>query len=171
MSLASLMLFAFVSTIGHLHILPAPHPDVRAASDLVRLDASSTTMIVRDDDAAAMLMTINAERASRGLAPLAFDDRLCAIARSHAEDMVQRSYFGHSTPEGVSPFERMNRAHYRFSYAGENIALDQNVAAAGNALWQSSEHRSNILEPHFERVGIAAVNSTDGEIFVVDFSD
>ena len=122
-------------------------------------------------DAAAMLMTINAERASRGLAPLAFDDRLCAIARSHAEDMVQRRYFGHSTPEGVSPFDRMNRAHYRFSYAGENIALDQNVAAAGNALWQSSEHRSNILEPHFERVGIAAVNSTDGEIFVVDFSD
>jgi uncharacterized protein YkwD len=169
MSFAPLV-FAFVLTSGAFHVVPAPHPAVRDAAELVRLDASST-MIERDDDAAAMLATMNAERASRGLAPLAFDDRLSAIARSHAEDMVQRSYFGHSTPEGVTPFERMARAHYRFSYAGENLALDENVAAAGNALWNSREHRSNILEPHFERVGIAAVASTDGEIFVVDFSD
>jgi uncharacterized protein YkwD len=114
---------------------------------------------------------VNAERRSRGLGSLTFDDDLGAIAREHAEDMVTRDYFGHSTPEGLSPFARMDRAHYRYSYAGENLALDQSVTAASSALWQSPEHRSNILQPHFGRVGIAAVSAEDGEIFVEDFSD
>ena len=137
---------------------------------IVRLD-ESRTVVERASDADAMLDALNAERASHGLVRLSLDERLCEIARSHAEDMAQRSYFGHTTPEGLSPFARMARANYRFAYAGENLALDQSVAAASHALWLSIEHRSNILQPHFARVGIAAVSATDGEIFVEDFSD
>ena len=118
-----------------------------------------------------MLRALNAARVANGLRRLALDPRLCTIARSHAFDMVERGYFGHVSPDGVSPFDRMVRAHYRFGYAGENLALDRSARAAALALWQSSEHRNNILEPHYAKVGIAAVASTDGEIFVEDFSD
>jgi len=45
------------------------------------------------------------------------------------------------------------------------------VASAHRALLGSHEHRGNMLEAHYARVGIAAVGSADGEIFVEDFSD
>jgi uncharacterized protein YkwD len=118
-----------------------------------------------------MLRALNAARAERGLRPLALDTRLCDIAESHARDMAERRYFAHTTPEGVSVFDRMKDADYRYNYAGENLALDQSADEAENALWNSTDHRHNILEPHYARVGIAAVSSDEGEIFVQDFSD
>ncbi len=167
--------FAFVFGIGTL-VPSLAAPSVAEAhyftngGDRIALDASRV-VVERAADAQAMLGVLNAERAGQGLEPLAFDPRLCAIARSHAVDMAERSYFGHVTPEGAGPFDRLNRAHYRYGFAGENLALDSNVRAASSELWQSSEHRSNILQPHFARVGIAAVRAADGEIFVEDFSD
>jgi uncharacterized protein YkwD len=161
---------AFATSFGPFGIGAWPVTAAHDSAETVPLEVSGS-IEVRDDDALAMLAAINAERASRGLGALSLDPRLCEIARSHAEDMAERRYFGHTTPEGLSPFARMDRANYRYSYAGENLALDQSVEAASQALWHSREHRSNILEPHFERVGIAAVALSDGEIFVEDFSD
>jgi uncharacterized protein YkwD len=143
-----------------------PHDDVPVdAAD------AATQSVERAQDARAMLAALNAERAENGLAALSFDARLCDIARSHARDMVRRRYFGHVDPDGVDPFGRMRRSHYPFGFAGENIALDAGVDAADRALFASLEHRANILQPHFNRVGIAAVSSTNGEVFVEDFSD
>jgi len=167
--------FVFVVGIGALNPTPAARSaaDARyfpSGGDRITLDASRE-IVERAADAQAMLDVLNAERAGQGLEPLAFDPRLCAIARSHAVDMAVRSYFGHVTPEGAGPFDRLNRAHYRYAFAGENLALDANVTLASSELWRSSEHRSNILQPRFARVGIAAVRAADGEIFVEDFSD
>jgi uncharacterized protein YkwD len=162
--------FAVLAGFGFFDILPAAHPAVRDAEQLVRIDVSQS-VVERRADAAAMLADINVRRASRGLAPLVQDDRLSELARSHAEDMAQRAYFGHTTPEGLTPFERMDQANYRYTYAGENLALDESESAASVALWRSTEHRQNILQPHFGRVGVAAVAVADGEIFVEDFSD
>jgi len=36
---------------------------------------------------------------------------------------------------------------------------------------KSAGHRENILEPHYQKVGIGAIASAKGEIFVEDFSD
>jgi uncharacterized protein YkwD len=122
-------------------------------------------------DVAVMLADINGRRATRGLRMLVLDERLCDVALEHALDMAERNYFDHTAPDGTTPFDRMGRANIRFSYAGENIALDQSPVSADDALWHSSEHRRNILEPHFSRIGIAAVDGPEGELFVEDFSD
>lgn len=118
-----------------------------------------------------MLAALNTERASRGLSPLGLDQNLCKIARGYATEMATRRFFGHRSPEGQTPFSRMDQAHYRYGYAGENIALDQDPNSAAEALWHSSAHRENILEPHYMKVGIGAIKSGDSEIFVEDFSD
>ncbi len=164
-ALALFALFLASTSCGH-----PPRDRYSAAIRIVRLDPSSS-VVVRDGDAQEMVAALNSERTSHGLEPLVLDDKLSAIAKSHAEDMAERNYFGHVSPEGLDPFERMTRAHYRYGYAGENLALDEDPAAASQALWTSSEHRSNILEPHFTHVGVAAVSATDGEIFVEDFAD
>lgn len=123
------------------------------------------------NDVETMLAALNSLRAAKGLGALALDPRLCAIANSHGVDMATRGYFDHDSPEGVSPFGRLARAHYRFGYAGENIALDSDAASAHRAFLHSPEHRENMLESHYARVGIAAIPSERGEYFVVDFSD
>jgi uncharacterized protein YkwD len=118
-----------------------------------------------------VLGTINAERRARHVRMLRLDRALCRIAREHALDMVQHRYFAHYSLDGRSPFDRMRAHHYRFGYAGENLALDVDTRSASEALWLSQEHRSNLLGPHYANVGIATV-PVDGEVIVVeDFSD
>lgn len=119
----------------------------------------------------SMLAALNARRAARGLALLRLDPTLCQVASAYALEMATRRFFGHNSPEGETPFQRMDRAHVQYGYAGENIALEPNAASASDALWHSPAHRENILEPHYARVGIAAASAPFGEIFVEDFSD
>ncbi len=53
---------------------------------------------------------------------VALNAALIKSARGHSDDMIARDYFEHDTPEGVSPFTRMNQAGYLFVTAGENLA-------------------------------------------------
>ena len=121
--------------------------------------------------AAALFAEVNGQRALRGLRLLVLDERLCTVARSHGRDMAERKYFEHVSPEGLTPFDRLDRAHVRYAYAAENLALAPDLQSASRALLDSREHRANMLEPHFTRVGIAAVDSASGVLFVEDFSD
>jgi len=118
-----------------------------------------------------LLSSINAERSARHLRPLQLDPVLCRVARRHATDMALRNYFDHVTPEGRSPFARMTAAHYRFRYAGENLAIDGSVTSIVRDFERSREHRANLLGRHFARVGIGEVDAPVGEIVVEDFSD
>jgi uncharacterized protein YkwD len=125
----------------------------------------------REGGVSVLLATINHERRARHERLLRLDGKLCRIAFEHAADMARNHYFDHFSLDGRSPFERMRDSNYRFGYAGENLALDVDARSASEALWNSREHRSNLLEPHYAHVGIAAV-PLDGEIIVVeDFSD
>jgi uncharacterized protein YkwD len=122
-------------------------------------------------DAAEMLADLNDARAKADLPALEADAQLGEVAHLQAVDMIVRHYFAHETPEGASPFDRMQRAGCRYSWAGENMAINVNAGSAFRALLASPGHRDNILNPHYHRVGIAAVPSASGEVFVQDFSD
>jgi len=123
-------------------------------------------------DARALWHELNLRRIASHLAPLRLEPRLCAVAESHARDMAARKYFDHRSPEGVGPFERLDRAGWRYRYAGENLALAVNAPEAAAQLYGSPDHRANMLEPHYSRVGIAAIRTPAGEELVVeDFSD
>jgi len=116
-----------------------------------------------------VLTTINAERLAKHLAPLQLDRRLCRVAYDHALDMLRRGYFDHATPEGLNPDDRMRDADLRFDYAGENLGEGSDLPTILDEFWRSSEHRSNVLDRHYERVGLAAVDGPDGTIVVEDF--
>jgi uncharacterized protein YkwD/uncharacterized membrane protein required for colicin V production len=121
---------------------------------------------------AAMLALINDERTRRGLKPLRMDEQLREVARRHSRDMLRRGYFGHLSPEGVSPFERMTQAGVSYVAAGENLALAPTVEIAHAGLMQSPGHRANILQPRFGRVGIGALAAPPyGIMFTQVFAD
>ena len=105
-----------------------------------------------------MFRDVNSEREKQGLQPLAFDNQLRDVARAHSQDMFKRGYFSHYTPEGKSPFDRMESAGINYQYAGENLALAPTTPLAMQGLMNSPGHRANILSPNFHTVGIGVIN-------------
>lgn len=122
-------------------------------------------------DVATLFTALNSARVANGLRPLALDSRLCEVARAHGLDMSRRRFFAHTSPDGATPFDRLDRAHVSYRFAGENLALERDPVAASRALVASPPHRRNMLEPHYARVGIAAIPSEDGVLFIEEFID
>ena len=119
-----------------------------------------------------MLADLNSTRARAGLPILKLDRRLTEVARAHGVDMAQHNYFAHESQGGQSPFDRMKADRISFGWAGENLAMSPDEPTAYQALLQSPEHLANIMQRHFSKVGIAAVQGADGEmLFVQDFTN
>jgi uncharacterized protein YkwD len=142
---------AINQTINNLSIHPA-------SNESVKLPFTDNHPEVRTDLEAKMLELVNQERVQRGLLPLKADPELTQLARAHSSDMFARGYFAHITPEGKSPFDRMNDAHVQYTTAGENLALAHSLSIAHNGLMNSPGHRANILNPSFGRVGIGILD-------------
>src|SRR5262249_23945619 len=104
---------------------------------------------------------------------LAFDPRLVDAARGHSQDMNDRNYFDHNTPEGLTPWDRMTNAGFPWVSAGESIGAGYNPPEAalaalivdnGNA---SLDHRRHLLavDAMFQdqnQVGIGIVQGGTG---------
>lgn len=121
--------------------------------------------------ASALFVAINAERREDGVPPLVLDPRLSEAALDHVADMARKNYFEHTSPDGVSPYDRMRAYGCEFTVAGENIALAGDEIQADRALFKSAPHRMNTLNPKFTRVGIAVMYASDGRmLFVEDFA-
>lgn len=97
---------------------------------------------------------VNQARQAAGLKPLIADAQLSQAARLKSQDMVAHNYFSHQSPTYGSPFDMMKQFGISFRSAGENIACNQSVAAAQQALMNSEGHRANILNPNFTHIGI-----------------
>jgi uncharacterized protein YkwD len=123
------------------------------------------------DPAAQVVALTNAERAKVGCPGLTVDARLAAAAQAHSLDMDVNSYFGHNTPSGLTPFQRMIADGYGFSVAAENIAAGQPTPSAVMAAWmQSPGHRANILNCALRQIGVGyAVGGTYGTYWTQDF--
>lgn len=98
----------------------------------------------------------NADRISNGLSPLSVNAILQDAARRKANDLAEKSYFAHISPEGKTPWFWFREAGYRFSYAGENLAVQFTDSADVDRAWMNSPgHRANILNGNFTEIGIA----------------
>lgn len=118
-------------------------------------------------DESKAFQLLNADRAANGLPALKVNMNLVRLAENYAQDMINRKYFSHYNPEGQSPFDRMQQAGISYRYAGENLAINSNVAAAEKAFMNSPGHRANILSPNFTEVGLGVRYNSAGSAYVV----
>jgi uncharacterized protein YkwD len=118
-----------------------------------------------DEERAVAL--VNADRAAQGLPPLRVNMTLVVLARDYAQDMINRNFWGHKSPEGEEFTDRMVRYGVKFLSAGENVARNTSVDAAHRALMNSDGHRANILHKAFTEVGIGVRYGDAGEVYVV----
>ncbi|MEH2420759.1 MAG: CAP domain-containing protein [Nostoc sp.] len=106
-----------------------------------------------------MLELVNQQRGAAGLAPLSLNSQLTVAAQGHSQDMADHNFMAHNGSDGSSPFDRMQKAGYRFSFAGENVAAGQSTPEDATSSWMNETppndgHRQNILNPNYREIGI-----------------
>jgi len=86
---------------------------------------------------------------------------LSAAAAQKAADMFARNYWAHVSPVGTQPWYFITTAGYTYRYAGENLARDFSEAQAVVDAWMASpSHRDNLLNSHYQDIGITVVDGT-----------
>ena len=117
-----------------------------------------------EDEIAAVVNQRRAAGATCGgeamppVGPLTVAPALRCAARVHTLDMHTRGYFDHTNPDGESPWDRMERAGYTWSAAGENIAGGNATAAATMDQWMNSPgHCRNIMNGDYVDLGVGHV--------------
>ena len=137
----------------------------------------------------------NEERISSGLRPLVWDSNLADIAKDHSLDMIQNDFFSHINLKGEDPTARAIRHGYNVHkelgggwYSegiGENIGMmptgdvvgigyvsnepESITTAQINSWMDSSEHRANILNSQYDKIGVGVAYDGLHYIFTQDF--
>ena len=101
----------------------------------------------------------NDNRQVDNLPGLRVNEVLQRAAQMKADDMAQKGYFAHNSPDGITPWHWIDEAGYAYEYAGENLAINFIDSSDVNKAWMDSPaHRKNILNANFTEIGIATAN-------------
>lgn len=102
---------------------------------------------------------VNEKRAEAGLSTLTYNDKLSKAAANKAQDMFNKNYWSHFSPDGKSPWNFILGTGYQYEFAGENLAKNFVFSQGVVDAWMNSpSHRANILRSDYTEVGYAVVN-------------
>ncbi len=103
-----------------------------------------------------LIKLTNQERIKNNLKPLKINNLLYKAAQNKANDLLEKQYFSHTSPQGKKFIEWIKEAGYNYIYAGENLAMDFVTAEGVIKAWMKSpSHRDNILSPYYDEIAIA----------------
>lgn len=114
--------------------------------------------------ARAVFERVNDERTARDLAPLEWDESLAGVARDWSEQMAADDRLEHQDIRGLLDREELRG----FAGIGENIFTASGSVPAGTAHvgWmRSDDHRVNVLNPGWNRIGIGFHCAPDGSVW------
>ncbi|HEX4743865.1 MAG TPA: CAP domain-containing protein [Candidatus Limnocylindria bacterium] len=116
---------------------------------------------------------MNASRAQGGLAPYVLDHSVSAVARAHSLVESQHGYVYHDGPDGTAASR--NRPACGTGWWSENTGKvwNEDVGVLHREFmaepWAPINHRTNIMDANFTRVGIGAVQGRDAMYLTVVF--
>jgi hypothetical protein len=115
-------------------------------------------------EAQQLFVLANQARAESGLRPLAWEPSLAAAALQHCRRMAVEGPIAHRYGGEPDLTARAAQAGAHFSLIEENVAVGPSAAGIHDQWMHSPGHRSNLLSPQIDRVGIAVV-STRGVLY------
>ncbi len=121
-------------------------------------------------EAAQLLALANQARGEAAAGPLKWDESLAVAAREHCLRMATEGHLSHRYPGELDVSQRAGKAGARFSLIEENIALGPTPAEIHEQWMYSQGHRTNLLNPKVDRVGIAVVASGGVLYATADYS-
>jgi uncharacterized protein YkwD len=107
---------------------------------------------------AEVVRLTNIKRSEAGLSPLVLNQVLSNAAYSKGQDMINRDYWAHVSPDGTQPWKFFKDFGYSYRYAGENLARDFSSASSAVDAWMNSPtHKENMLNPKYKEIGIGVI--------------
>lgn len=155
-------------TLNFLTIKPTSQEAVDLGFDLTEAD-----LTIDQFSEIQMFNLMNRERLPEGLRSLSLDQKLTAVARQYAREMLLNGFFSHySRVDGSSPADRLEEAGVDYFVTGENLAFAPDVTIAHTGLINSPGHKKNILSAEFAKVGIGVIDAgIFGKMFVQQFTN
>lgn len=125
-------------------------------------------------DSREIIKVTNEARIAQNLQALRPDAKLDLAAAEKLNDMAIQEYFAHTSPTGVNPWYWIKDAQYKYSVAGENLAIGFVTANDTVQGWLNSpSHRANILNEQYLNIGVAVksveINGREGVLVVQMF--
>jgi uncharacterized protein YkwD len=78
--------------------------------------------------------------------------------------------FSHASADGTQPSVRLSKGGVQWVSMGENLAMDQTVVRAEAMLMNEPKfqenHRANIVNPTFTKVGVGIAAGPDGTLYI-----
>lgn len=112
--------------------------------------------------ASGLLEATNGQRGNNNSGSLKLSNELNTAAQAKAEDMAQRDYWSHVTPDGHAPWIFIDQTGYRYEKAAENLAYGFNNSHEVITGWLNSpEHKANLLDNTYSEVGFGVVEASD----------
>ncbi|MDO9231037.1 MAG: CAP domain-containing protein [bacterium] len=103
-----------------------------------------------------VIQLVNIAREKEGLVPLSQSEALSKVANDKLNDMINNSYFAHTSPSGKTPWHWFENENYEYQFAGENLAINYTSAEEQQVAWMKSPtHRKNILNVDYKEIGVA----------------
>ncbi len=101
---------------------------------------------------------INEIRQDHGLNQLQANEKLAHVARAYSQQMAEKNFFSHTSPNGGTLAQRVSSAGISYRLVGENLFKSTNapepVSLAVQGWMDSPGHRENILHPGFRETGV-----------------
>lgn len=147
----SVFLFVFALPLFGYAQQPQGAPDMRGASE-------------------QLFALANQARAQAGAGRLEWDPTLAAAALYHCRRMAQEGPIAHRYGGEPDLAERASQSGARFGLIEENVAVGPSPDGIHEEWMNSPGHRTNLLSPEVNRVGIAVVASRGVLYAVADYS-
>jgi uncharacterized protein YkwD len=158
-------LLASSATLGETVVANFPiYVGVAPATEVTtQAELGSGAQLDEQQSSERLLVLINRDRRTAGLAPLAPEGRLARVARAHSVDMEQHAFVGHTSPTTGNAEDRVRRAGIRTPVVLENIGRGYGADEVHRGLMESPGHRENVLSPHATHVGIGVIVSPEDQ--------
>ena len=123
------------------------------------------------DPARQVFALTNQDRQQQGLPPLVWSAALAAAAQAHAEWIIREPSLAHQYPGEPELMTRAAHAGAHFRAIAENIALGPTPHSIEYQWMHSTPHRTNILDPKMNALGVAILRRGGTLYAVEDFAE
>lgn len=124
----------------------------------------------------AVACLINDYRVANKLNKVAYEPTLTYIAKYRSQDLMDRNYWSHYSPEGTTVFNLFIANGIKYKIGGENLA-QATPAGIGtpqaflNAWQNSPSHNANMLRNGYNYIGVGMVENADRIIVTTVFTN
>lgn len=137
---------------------PSRQPQINTPSNSQQTPRATAQSPTTAQMEAQVRQRINEIRQKQGLSQLRNNEKLARVARNYSQQMAEKNFFSHTSPEGSTMVQRVKSAEIYYLMLGENLFMCTNVPqpvpSAVQGWMDSPGHRKNILRPEYRETGI-----------------